>query len=144
MASSFSNITKPLKDERQRQKAEKAKRKEQAGPIGTRILKFFKRWGLRLVYSAIMFLIAYLVILAGTMITPSILSYILGGLGFGGTDTQTGSVFVVSLMAGFFLTGWIFLISFIILRACWRVYIKNIRATLPEAVLERLDSLSKK
>ncbi len=85
-------------------------------------------------------ILVYFIIMLGTTLTPQILAYILGGLGFGGSDVQSGAVFIVSLMAGFFLTAWIFVISFIAIRFCCKVYARNMRKCLPRSVMKKMDS----
>lgn len=91
-------------------------------------------------HTLLLFVFGYFIIFAGTVMTPSILSYILGGLGFT-SENASGAEFIVSLMAGFFLTGWIFLVSFICIRGAVKVYIRNLRNLFPDEWLEKIDDL---
>lgn len=101
-----------------------------------------KHWFIKGVFHTIAMLAAsYFVILLGTISTPNILAYILGGLGFGGSEAQSGAVFIVSLCAGIFLTAWIFIGSFVLIRFFAKVYVRNIRRTLSEESNAKIDRL---
>lgn len=105
---------------------------------------YVKRFFIRIFYTFFMATACYFIILSGTLMTPSILAYVLGGLGFGGTEGQSGAVLIVSMMAGFFLTAWMFVISFMAVRFVWRTYVYKMRETFTDAMNERLDNLFKR
>ena len=85
--------------------------------------------------------LSYLIVLIGTIGIPTILAYILGGLGFGGSEVQSGSVFIVSMMAGFFLTAWVFVGSFVLVRGIARIYVRNMRNLFTDEMNAKIDRL---
>lgn len=100
-----------------------------------------KNFFARLFHTILIAAASYFTILLGTISVPTILAYILGGLGFGGSEAQSGSVFIVSMMAGFFLTAWIFVGSYMLLKALAKIYVRNIRRTLSDKTNARIDEL---
>lgn len=118
---------------KQKEAEKKKKFKENFGRNFVAITKAF-------FHTIFLIAITYFVVLFGTINIPNILAYILGGLGFGAANA-TGSEFIVSLMAGFFLTGWIFLISFIILRFAFRIYVRNIKLAFPDEWVEAIEKI---
>lgn len=104
---------------------------------------YVKRFLVRVFHTVVMLLVNYLIVIIGTISVPTILAYILGGLGFGGSEGQSGSVFIVSMMAGFFLTAWIFVGSFVLIRGVVKIYIRCIRRTFSDEMNDKIDGLFK-
>lgn len=124
------------KKSRNKNKAAKSDNKEKKS-IG----KIIKQCLLGGFHTFFIVVFIYFIILFCTVMTPQILAYVLGGLGFGGNDIQSGAVLIVSLMAGFFLTAWIFVISFAVIRFCWKIYVSNMRKCLPKNIVSKIDSI---
>lgn len=132
-----SKAVETFKAETKRIKQEQAERKKaRKGSFGKTFVIFTKGF----FHTMFLFVVSYLVIFAGTTTMPNILSYILGGLGFTNASA-TGAEFIVSLSTGLFLAGWVFLISFILLRMAYKVYIRNMRKLFPEEWLAKIDEV---
>ena len=139
----LSDAMKPLKEEKNRQKAEK-ERKRQAkkaqGPFIDRLIAFVKVWFLRLFYTFFMFMGMYLLILCGTLFVPPVMAYILGGLGY--TMASTTEI-LLSALSGLFLTAWMFAITFFLGKKIMKLYMNGMKKTMSKEAVERLDNLSK-
>lgn len=91
---------------------------------------FLKIWMIRLFHTALMFFGAYFIIIATVLNIPVIIPFVLGGLGFTVTSTMSNAEYIVAFCAGIFLTLWLVIIDFLLVRAGWKLYKKNIHKTV--------------
>ena len=131
------DVLEPIRKERERQKAERAKRKAARGSFS--LLAFLKTWFFRLLYTFFLLMIVYIMVVGCTVMIPFVMGFIIGSFGY---TISNNAEMLLALLSGMFFTGWVFLISFGILKISWKQYIKNIKETLPESVAKKLDNLS--
>ena len=132
-------VTEESSDNGKTKESVKAAEDTEAMSKAGKIFNGVKVWIAFVLSTGIMLALDYFVVLAGTICVPTVLSYILGGLGFSGTDiSQSSSVFIVSLCAGVFLTAWLFVFAFVIVKIIWRSYVNAVSKFLPDKVIDKL------
>lgn len=139
----FTQAKKTFKDEMSAQKAEKEARKkerEAEGPLRVRIWNFIKRWAVRLFHTFFMLLFIYLVVISCTSLIPAGLGYIIGSLGY---SLSSMAEVLLAFFSGLFFTAWIFVGTLFLVKQVGKVYIRNIKKTLPQAAIERMKELEK-
>lgn len=107
---------------------------------GKAMLNNFKSTCLSLFHSFLFFGFCYVLILMFTILIPSILAYVLGSLGFESADAN-GAVLIVSLASALFLTAWIFICCFFVVRFVWKIYKRNMKKSLSQNTLDKLREL---
>ena len=140
---SFDQVKKTINDERARQKAAKAERKKllnEQGPLKTRIWNFIKRWAVRLFHTFFMLVFIYLIVISCTSLIPAGMGYIIGSLGY---SLSSMAEVLLALFSGLFFTAWVFVGTLFLVRQAGKIYIRNIKKTLPEKAADRLDDFSK-
>lgn len=130
------NVLSPLKDEIKRQKEDRAKRKAEKKPFDFK--KFLINWFWRIFHTVFLLMIVYLTITGCTVFIPSTMGYIIGSFGY---TVGNNAEFLLAGLCGLFFTAWTFALSFLFIRWVWRIYINNIKATLPASAAERLNQL---
>lgn len=138
MSKNSSQVMNPLKEEWNRRKQERASKRENSEPLLFRFINFIKLWAIRLFHTAFMMMLIYLVVAICTLIIPTVMGYVIGSMGY--TLTNNAEM-LLAFLCGLFFTGWVFVGSFVAVRAIWRKFIANIKATLPEKAAERLENL---
>ena len=128
----------PLKEEWNKRKQEKAMKKEQAGPLGVRLVNFVKIWSVRCFYTAFMMMLIYLIVSICTLVIPTVMGFVIGSMGY---TLSNNAEMLLSLLCGLFFTGWVFVGSFFAVKIVWCNYIDNIKKTLPIDAANRLDNL---
>lgn len=136
MSSSLKRISKPLKDEFERQKKEKARRKAERGNFSFK--EFIVKWVKRLFYTFCMFMLLYVFIVGGTILIPTVMGYLVGSMGY--SLSNSGELLLAQL-AGLFFTAWVFAIGFLAIRFAWHRYIEGMQGTLPKQAADRLSRL---
>lgn len=139
----FSQSKQILIDEKNKQAAAKKARKEKAASekFSTRVLKFLKVWTLRLFYTAFVFVVAYSAILAGTLAIPNMMAIVIASMGFALDSTVE---IVLASLSGLFFTGWIFVISFYLVKKVFKIYLNKMKSTLSEEAIARFNELKSK
>lgn len=139
----FSQSKQILIDEKNKQAAAKKARKEKAASekFSTRALRFLKVWTLRLFYTAFVFVVAYSAILAGTLAIPNMMAIVIASMGFALDSTVE---IVLASLSGLFFTGWIFAISFYLVKKVFKIYLNKMKSTLSEEAIARFNELKSK
>ena len=139
----FSQSKQTLIDEKNKQAAAKKARKEKAASekFSTRVLRFLKVWTLRLFYTAFVFVVAYSAILAGTLAIPNMMAVVIASMGFALDSTVE---IVLASLSGLFFTGWIFVISFYLVKKVFKIYLNKMKSTLSEEAIARSNELKSK
>ena len=109
------------KEEKKREKQRRKEEKEKKGPLIIRILQHTKEIGFGLVYSAAYLCIVYCIILFITLYLPTLLNVILASFDAASTITMAAQCSCL------FLTGWIFVISFVIVKKITKIYTNGIK-----------------
>lgn len=110
------------KAEKERQKEAKRKAREAKGPLLPRILTNAKSIGIGGLYSLAYLSFVYCLILFITLYLPSLLAVIVSYF-------DAASTLIMSVQcACLFLTAWVFVVSFVIVRKVTRVYKKGIKS----------------
>lgn len=129
-----SKFKKAMAEEKQRQKIDKAKRRddlkkrrEKEGPLSVRIWNFIKRWTIRAFHTAFIIVFIYLIVMVCTFMIPMAMGYIVGGLGY---TLSTVAEIVLASLSGLFFTGWVFVGSFMAVKWAGKLYVKNIKKTI--------------
>lgn len=131
----------PIKAEKERQRKERENRRKAIaaqGSLSDRFTTGLKNWGLRLFHTFFMLMCMYLLVLCGTLLIPSTMAYILGGLGY--TLENTVEIFL-SAFSGLFLTGWMLAITLFLGKKVIKLYMHNMKKTMSEEARNRLDTL---
>ena len=131
MSATLDRVLKPLKDEAARQKAEKQKRRADWKNID--MVSFIGRWIKRFFYTVCFVMIAYVIVIGGTIMVPTVMGYLIGSMGY---TVSNNAEMLLSLLSGLFFGGWTFLISFFIIRFAWNRYINGIKHTFPDDILK--------
>ncbi len=130
----FGSTKKVFVEEREKLRAKKQEKKKI--PFGMRVFNFVKTWGLRLFYTVFFCAFSYVFVLLLTALIPSFANIVLQGVGF----TYSSFTDVISAgCAALFATVWIFVISFFVERAVFRLYVKGIKNTLSEKVKAKME-----
>ena len=104
--------------------------KTSAETIAENSASFGKTWFWRIFHTLLMFFGSYAVIVGTTLEIPVVIPFILGGLGFSVTSAMSNAEYIVAFCAGLFLTLWLVIIDYLIVRLFWRTYKKNIKKTV--------------
>lgn len=139
-ASKLKRIYEEEKKAQAKRKADRKKAKEAKGPFLIRLGKFLKRWIIRLFHTLFLVCFVYVFVMSCVSIIPAAMGFIVGGMGY---TLESAAEILLASLSGLFFTGWVFVISFVIVRKVFGIYIKNIKKTMPESAGERLDDLTK-
>ena len=112
-----SNFKKQMKDEYTRQKKEDKARKESFN-----LAAFLKTWGLRFFYTLFFGGFLYFIILFCMMIIPTVMGYVVGGLGYNLNDNAQ---MILAFLSGIFFTAWVFIGSYKLIKWIGGFYIKG-------------------
>lgn len=102
-----------------------------------------RAWVFRFFHTIFMFFGAYFVLIFTALNIPTIIPFILGGMGFSVTSGMSNAEYIVAFCAGIFLTAWLVIGDFLIIRAAWRLYKKNIKKTITKREKEYSDESAK-
>lgn len=106
---------------RDKAREDRRKEREAKGPLLLRLLANTKNICIAGTYSVAYALFVYCVVLFITMYLPSLLGVIVSFF-----DADTAFVLAVECACLFF-TGWVFILSFVIIRQVTRIYTKGVR-----------------
>ena len=106
-----------MKEEYTRQKTEDA-----AVKASFRLADFIKKWGLRLFYLLFFGGFIYFIILFCMMIIPTVMGYVVGGLGYNLGNTAE---IVLSSLSGLFFTAWVFFGSYKLISSVGKLFVKG-------------------
>lgn len=93
-------------------------------------LSFGAAWFWRIFHTLLMLGGSYAVIITTVIEIPVIIPFMLGGLGFSVTSTMSNAEYIVAFCAGLFLTLWLVILDFLIIRAFAKLYRRNIDKTV--------------
>lgn len=120
---------------RQKYGLKKDKPKE---PFRVRFLAFIKRWLLRLFHTAFFLLFVYVFLLSIIQVMPLSMGLILNASGF--TLTNNAEI-ILTLLTGMLFVLWIYAGSKFIVVKVLKLYIRNIKKTLSDEVINRFKDV---
>lgn len=126
LGSEIKAIWKKNKAEMDSRKMRRKAAMEAEGTPVERAQAFLARWGKRVFYTALAAMAAYLIIVVVTLSIPLLVSIIVSTLGY--TLANVGEI-MLTCFCGLFFTLWCFVLSFCLVRAVWKVYVKAMRST---------------
>lgn len=109
------------KEMKAKQKEEREKEREAKGPLGYRIVSNVKNLFIGGIYSAIYLAFTYCVVIFITLYLPDVLRFIVNYF-------DAATVLVINVeCACLFFTAWVFIASFIIIKAVTKLYLKGLK-----------------
>lgn len=123
------SIMSGYKDEIKRRKEEKKRKKETQDPFPVRAKRFVKASFLIAFYTVFFVSFSYVFIMFCTSILPSAISVIVVGLGY---KLTTVAEMFLGACVGLFFTAWVFVISFVVIRKAFSIYINAVKKQLPK------------
>lgn len=131
----FSSTKSVFNEERAKMKAKKEESKKI--PLGIKIVKFLKTWGLRFFYTVFFGAFSYVWLLVLTAMIPAFANIVLQGIGF---TYQTLNEIILAGCASLFFTAWIFVISFVVEKAIFKLYIKGMKGTIDKDFKAKMEA----